>query len=463
MSITRRELLRAGAAAGALLLAGPVGAAAAQLASVTGTGASRASRLFSGTRLVHSDLHNHSLLSDGQADPEEAFASMRSAGLDVAALTDHAVMGQGPLGSVCTQGDCTPYVGINEESWQRIARLADDADDPGAFTALRGFEWTTGTLGHINVWFSEHWIDAQNADALITPKGFPQFVGIIPGAGPVLRPAVDEHVEPLLPETSDMETFYAWLATPSEQGGGADALAGFNHPNSWGNFAEFAYQPAVAERLVSMEMFTMTRDYFFQGTDDGQAYPLSACLNAGWRVGLLGVSDEHGPVLGTGEGKGRGGLWVRDFSREGVREALLERAMFATTVSGLRLDAAAVSASGGRVRMGRTLGHRGGGVTFQLDIDRGPEWVGKPLQVQVLRPGDDAPLVAEVVDVTVPSDEEPVISLRVEIDPDEGDWVVLRVTDPALPPDPRATGDYAAVGAAVAYSSPFYLDPDAAR
>jgi hypothetical protein len=68
-----------------------------------------------------------------------------------------------------------------------------------------------------------------------------------------------------------------------------------------------------------------------------------------------------------------------------------------------------------------------------------------------------------VVDVTVPSDEEPVISFRVEIDPDEGDWVVLRVTDPALPPDPRATGDYAAVGSAVAYSSPFYLDPDAAR
>ena len=47
----------------------------------TATGASRLSKLTRGTRLVHADLHNHSLLSDGDGDPAEAFASMRSAGL----------------------------------------------------------------------------------------------------------------------------------------------------------------------------------------------------------------------------------------------------------------------------------------------------------------------------------------------------------------------------------------------
>ena len=51
----------------------------------------RGSKLFPGTRLVHGDLHNHTLLSDGAGDPELAFETMHAAGLDVAAITDHAL------------------------------------------------------------------------------------------------------------------------------------------------------------------------------------------------------------------------------------------------------------------------------------------------------------------------------------------------------------------------------------
>ena len=43
-----------------------------------------------GPFLVIADLHNHTVLSDGRGDPEAAFQQMRHAGLDVAALTDHA-------------------------------------------------------------------------------------------------------------------------------------------------------------------------------------------------------------------------------------------------------------------------------------------------------------------------------------------------------------------------------------
>ncbi|HTF60461.1 MAG TPA: hypothetical protein VK713_11195, partial [Actinomycetes bacterium] len=50
-------------------------------------GTSRVSRLFPGSWLAHADLHNHTWLSDGAGDPRLAFASMRAAGLDVAALT----------------------------------------------------------------------------------------------------------------------------------------------------------------------------------------------------------------------------------------------------------------------------------------------------------------------------------------------------------------------------------------
>ncbi|MER5458085.1 hypothetical protein ABT008_25260 [Micromonospora sp. NPDC002389] len=40
-----------------------------------------------------------------------------------------------------------------------------------------------------------------------------------------------------------------------------------------------------------------------------------ACLNAGWRPGLTGVTDEHGTTWGFHGGKGRSGLWVTENTR----------------------------------------------------------------------------------------------------------------------------------------------------
>jgi hypothetical protein len=59
-----------------------------------------------------------------------------------------------------------------------------------------------------------------------------------------------------------------------------------------------------------MEMMNRREDYLFEGYRDGQPSPLVECLNAGWRVGLLGVTDEHGTDWGHPDGKGRAGLWV---------------------------------------------------------------------------------------------------------------------------------------------------------
>ncbi len=54
----------------------------------------------------------------------------------------------------------------------------------------------------------------------------------------------------------------------------------------------------------------------------GRPSPLVACLEQGWRPGLVGVSDEHGRTWGTFDGKGRTGLYVGELTRAGVREAL---------------------------------------------------------------------------------------------------------------------------------------------
>ena len=450
--LSRRGFLQSSAAAGALLLANP---RAEALASPTSLGGDRRSRLFphNGTMVVHSDLHNHSLLSDGATPAEEVFAMMRDAGLEVAALTDHAVFGK-VAGAACASGACTAYVGINEDSWRRLQAVADANHRDGDFVAMRGFEWTTGTIGHVNVWFSEQWIDSFTTNGIQSVRGAPVLLGVLPEPGPALEQELGPLVQQL-PENASIDLFYEWLeATPDRPvlGGGADALAGFNHPNLYGDFEDFKMAPALVPRMVSIEAMNGHDDYLFWGLDEGEPSPLNACLNAGWKVGMLGVSDEHGDAWN--EHKARAGLWVKEMTRAGVREAMEARRFYATFEPGLRLDAAAAG-----VQMGGTVVHRSGPLSMELDLDRGPDWYGRTLNVQVLRPGATVPTLADAQDVRVPAPGEPLISLEVPIDLDDGDWVLLRVTDPDQPADPRAPSDYAGLGRVVAYASPFFLTP----
>lgn len=365
--------------------------------------------------LVHADMHNHTVLSDGDGDPSAAFPSMRDAGLDVAALTDHAIRGASVEG---TGEGGTPWIGIDRAGWRRTGELAAAHDRPGEFIAIRGFEWTHPHLGHVNAWFTD------------------DFTDIASHAG--------------------MTQFYEWLTSAGRETGRSGigrcaSMAGFNHPGREpGCFSGFRYLGAAREQLVSLEMFNRYDDYLFEGVRRGGTSPLVACLEAGWRPGLLGVTDEHGDDWGLPEGKGRAGMWVTELSRAGVAEALRERRFFATRLAGLRVDATAKG-----VRMGSVLRHRGGAVEFALDVDRGPGWAGMPLQVQVLRPGAPVPAVAEVVDIRCGE----VSRFAVPVDATDGGWVVLRIADPAEPNDTLAPSGHPANNLAVAYASPWFLEP----
>jgi hypothetical protein len=373
-------------------------------------GAARSSRISRGTLLVHADLHNHTLLSDGAGNPDAAFPAMRDAGLDVAALTDHAIRGAGIEG---TGEGGTPWIGLDRAGWRRTGVLADAHDRPGEFTAIRGFEWTHPHWGHVNAWFTEEFTD-------IATHG-----------------AVGE--------------LYVWLARSGRANGirAATGLAGFNHPGrELGRFAGFRYETAAAEQMVSLEMFNRTDDYLFEGVTAGATSPLVACLNAGWRTGLLGVSDEHSANWGLQPGTGRAGLWVTEHSRIGVAEALGARRFFATRVPGLRVDATAAGA-----RMGSVLRHRQGPVEFVLDVDCGPSWVGRALQVQVLRPDTPVPAVAEVVEVRCGEVTRFTVPMSVE----DGHWTVLRLADPDAPNTTPGPPDHLANNHAIAYTSPWFL------
>jgi hypothetical protein len=342
---------------------------------------------------------------------------MRAEGLDVAAITDHSRWATAFLGLINAPG----WTGIDATDWRLTATLADTANDDGSFVALRGFEWSDFRQGHMNVWGSRKFTDPL--------RTFPT-----------------------------MGRFWRWLesggALPEPDFGAV--LAGFNHPGTGrGRFARFRFRSGMVDRLVTFEIFNKTDEYLFRGLDKGRISPLCECLDAGWRVGLIGVTDEHGTEWGRPVGKGRAGLYVPELTRRGVADALLARRVFASRVKGLRLDAA-LSAGAVTTRMGTTVAHTRGTVRFDIDLDGGPTYRARPLSVQILRPGRPVPAIALIAET--PTDGG-VLTFDVDLDRADGDWVVLRVSDPEAPPDPLAPAAYTRLGRAVAYASPWWLTP----
>ena len=421
---------------------------------------SRTSPLLPGLRLAWADLHNHTLLSDGAGSPEDAYAAMRRAGVDVAACTDHAASGRAPFH---LHDDDRPHVAgtrsLTGTTWLRAAQAADDADAPGTFTAVRGFEWSSPVMGHVNVWGSADWTDPPTSGA--TPSG----------RGP--------HGD--TPVGATMAGFHSWLLHPPDApgtGGGADGLVGLNHPGREpGRFGAFAFEPALADRLVSLEVFNRDEDYLFEGVDAGLASPLVECLDAGWTPGLLGVSDHHDTSWGSTEGDGRAGLFLPRLTRAAVADGLRSRLFSATREPGLRLAALAGAGTGAAVPMGSAVDHASGPLPLLVDVDRlpGPDadpttrdggLRGRDLLLQVLGSGRPLPRVLATLPLRgapgTDPDADTVVHLAVDVRAQDTDWFVLRLVDPQHPPDARATGELAA-GRALAYAAPFWLRPGGGR
>jgi hypothetical protein len=455
--LSRREFVRDAGLGAAFLLAAPRLAMGMRYGQQAG--AERASRLQpdSGLFVVHTDLHNHSLISgDAFGDPDTAYAQMRARAIDVACVTEHAISGKGHGELTCPgheEGGCQKVEGINESDWGVMRGLADAAYAPDEFVSFRGFEWSTPTIGHLNVWFSEQFTDALHEFAFFTPNAAAEIDQLLP----VPSSVVDNFSK--LPDIATMKFFYEWLASAPDRaifGGGNDGIASFNHPNEYGNFQKFEYHAGAAPHVVSIEALNQDRDFFWFGLDHDppKPNPLNACLNAGWRVGFTGVSDEHGTEYGKA-GMPRGGLWVTELTREGVRAALEARRSFATYEPGLRLDALANGAP-----MGAELKHTKGVVAIELDFDAGPSWVGRPITIEVIRPGPEMPTLARVLEnVPVRRPNQRPIRFDVNVDVADGDWMFLRITDPTLPPHPLSTEPFRSHGGALAYASPWFFAP----
>ncbi|MDF1799109.1 MAG: DUF3604 domain-containing protein [Planctomycetota bacterium] len=107
----------------------------------------------SAPRILWADLHGHSNLSDGTGTPAAFYDyARRAARLDVAALTDHDHWG-------------VEFLDQHPALWERITAAVRAADEPGTFTALLAYEWTSWLHGHRHV-VSFEAAETATADAL---------------------------------------------------------------------------------------------------------------------------------------------------------------------------------------------------------------------------------------------------------------------------------------------------------
>jgi len=261
-------------------------------------------------RILWADLQGHSNVSDGTGTPEEYHRYARDvAGLDVVALTDHDHWGM-------------LFLDRHPELWEENKDVVKRYHDPGTFVALLGYEWTSWIHGHRHVlYFTDEGEVLSSIDpAYETPtqlweglRGREAMTIAHHSAGDPIPVNWEFVPDPELEPVTEIASVHGSSEAP-------DSPRPIRHPLE-GNFV---------------------RDV----------------IDRGYRLGFIGSGDSHDGHSGfadiaSGNGTGLAALLTEDLTRDGVREALLQRRCYATngprivlrTALGAHRMGAAVSAS----------------------------------------------------------------------------------------------------------------------
>ena len=241
MPLTRRTFLKSAAAAGALALTRPWGALADTLGpAATVLHQPRRPACSPAPALVHADLHNHTLLSDGDGDPERRVRldARRRPGRRRAHRPLHGPVGQ-PV---------DPCAALRRDD-ARGARRHQRGEVGAAPQSSPTWRTTTGrssrsaassgrapTLGHMSVWFSETWIDPLHTAGATTGEGA-RRVRARRGRADARRSSSSRYddAHAALPTHGRLDACRSTTGSrpPADRpvlGGGADGLGEFNHP-----------------------------------------------------------------------------------------------------------------------------------------------------------------------------------------------------------------------------------------
>jgi len=235
--------------------------------------------------ILWGDIHCHSGLSDGTGTPEALYAYARDvAVLDVCAVTDHDAHGLVPLA---------------DGGWDVVKRATRAAYESGSFVTLLGYEWTSWTWGHRNVYY--------------------------PGdAGDVF--------EFRAPESDTPAELWARIA----RAGGVTIP---HHP-AGGPIAVDWSVPSDEERERVVEICSIHGSSEFAGSDRAIYRPLPGAfvrdvLGESHRLGILASGDTHDGHPGRrtlgAPANGLAAFRTRERTREGVFAAIRDRRVYGTS------------------------------------------------------------------------------------------------------------------------------------
>jgi hypothetical protein len=254
------------------------------------------------------DLHAHSAEGDGRGEGgcgvgarEELFRFARDvANLDLFCLSEHDWQ--------MTAGD-----------WEELTALSDGMDQPGRFVSVPGYEWTSPSFGHRNVYLRD--------------SGAPMFPSS--PAGTPVNTILDD-----APTPNDLWRHLSRLRMPAITIPHHMSVAMF--PLSLDSFHNADY-----DRVA--EIYSCWGDSLEHGQPVSQyaeRIPELAFIKAirkGYRVGFVASSDSHDGYPGAAQGKsshthlfhhlgsGRVVVLADTFDRHGIFDALQARRCYAVT------------------------------------------------------------------------------------------------------------------------------------
>lgn len=241
----------------------------------------------------YGQLHAHSNLSDGAGTPDEAFAyADEVANLDFFALTDHSNWFDNDTSASLADGSMS-------KDWQTGHNTADEANRPGEYTAIYGYEMTwsgsTGGYGHINTF---------------NTPGF----------------------ETRANKSMDLQTYYATIADYEA------SVNQLNHPGkTFGDFVDFGYYTAAADEVVNL-VEVGNGEGPIRGTGYFPSYDYyTRALDKGWHVSPSNNQDNHKGNWGTSN-TARTVVIAEENTREGLYEAMSANRVYASEDSNLQID-----------------------------------------------------------------------------------------------------------------------------
>lgn len=230
--------------------------------------------------------HSHTSFSDGQGTPLEAYQHAYDKGLDFLIVTDHSNLLDGDAFD-STKNQFTPLEG---SEWVRTKEMADQFNSTYSkdFLAMRGFEWTHGSMGHMNALNSMNYTEAKKT-------------------------------------MTELGDFYDWLGVEGVYGS-------FNHPN-WpsDSFNYLAYDEDADRWVKVIEAGNGAPPYSYS-TSIEHYY---RALDNGWHVGAVNAQDNHSENWGDPDNLT--GVLADELTEEAFSEAIKLHRVYSTETRDLTL------------------------------------------------------------------------------------------------------------------------------